>query len=156
MKQSRLLLENGAEVFGCGGFGLWGCSPHAPGNIGCCIPHGALLSRKASRVCKGCSWIWGPAPPPCPRVNAGRLIPNDALSGIKKVQKTLKNSVECLGSWRRGFWMWGLWFVGLLAPRPRQHGMLHPTWCSFEQKGFAGLQGVQLDMGACAAPMPPA
>ena len=50
--------------------------------------------------------------------------------------------------------MWGLWFVGLLAPRPRQHGMLHPTWCSFEQKGFAGLQGVQLDMGACAAPMP--
>ena len=22
--------------------------------------------------------------------------------------------------------MWGLWFVGLLAPRPRQHGMLHP------------------------------
>ena len=22
--------------------------------------------------------------------------------------------------------MWGLCFVGLLAPRPRQHGMLHP------------------------------
>ena len=22
--------------------------------------------------------------------------------------------------------MWGLRFVGLLAPRPRQHGMLHP------------------------------
>ena len=22
--------------------------------------------------------------------------------------------------------MWGIYFVGLLAPRPRQHGMLHP------------------------------
>ena len=83
MKQPRFLLENGAEVFRCGSFGLWGCSPHAPGNIGCCIPHGALLSRKVSRVCKGCSWIWGLTSPPCPRVNAGRLIPKDAPSGIK-------------------------------------------------------------------------
>ena len=89
MKQSRLRLENDAEVFECGGFILWGCSPHAPGNMGCCIP-------------------------------------SDALPGIKKVQKKLKNSLKCLGNWCRGFWMWSLCFVGLLAPRPRQHGMLHP------------------------------
>ena len=62
--------------------------------------------------------IWGLASPPCPRVNAGRLIPNCALTGIKKVQKTLKNSLEYLGNWRRGFWMWGFCFVELLAPRP--------------------------------------
>ena len=43
MKQSRLRLENDAEVFECGGFILWGCSPHAPGNMGCCIPSDALL-----------------------------------------------------------------------------------------------------------------
>ena len=46
MKQSRFLLENSAEIFGCGGFDLWGCSPHARGNMGCCIPNCASRRRK--------------------------------------------------------------------------------------------------------------
>ena len=46
MKQSRLRLENGTEVFECRGFDLWGCSPHAPGNMGCCIPNCASRRRK--------------------------------------------------------------------------------------------------------------
>ena len=99
--------------------------------------------------------IWGLTPPHAPRVNAGRLIPNNARPGIKQVQKTLKNSVECLGSWRRGFWMWGLCFVGLLAPRPRQHGMLHPKGCSFKHKDFAGLQGVWFGHGGLRRPHAP-
>ena len=51
--------------------------------------------------------------------------------------------------------MWGLWFVGLLAPRPRQHRMLHPKGCSFEHKGFAGLQGVQFGYGGPRRPHAP-
>ena len=66
MKQPRFLLENGVKIFECGGFGLWGCSPHAPGNIGCCIPKDALLSRKASRVCKGRSSDMGACAAPMP------------------------------------------------------------------------------------------
>ena len=46
MKQNRFLLENSAEIFGCGSFNLWGCSPHAPGNMGCCIPNCASRRRK--------------------------------------------------------------------------------------------------------------
>ena len=30
--------------------------------------------------------------------------------------------------------MWGGCFVGLLAPRPRQHGMLHPKLCLTAQE----------------------
>ena len=66
MKQSRFLLENGVKIFGCGGFGLWGCSPHAPGNMGCCILKDALLSRKASWVCKGCGSDMGACAAPMP------------------------------------------------------------------------------------------
>ena len=49
--------------------------------------------------------IWGLAPPPCPHVNAGRLIPNNALACVEM----------------RVFILWGC------SPHaPRQHGMLHP------------------------------
>ena len=46
IKSAEMILENSAEVFGCGGFVLWGYSPHAPGNMGCCIPNCALRRRK--------------------------------------------------------------------------------------------------------------
>ena len=46
MKQSRLRLENDAEMLSCGSFDLWDCSPHAPGNMGCCIPNCASRRRK--------------------------------------------------------------------------------------------------------------
>ena len=98
MKQSRLRLENDARMLSYGVFALWGCSPHAPGNMGCCIP-------------------------------------SDALAGIEKVQKTLKNCLESLGTRRRDFAMWGL----MPPPRPGS-GRATPTvrfaqcQCNYEKK----------------------
>ena len=46
MKQSRLRLENDARILSYGVFALWGCSPHALGNMGCCIPNCTLRRRK--------------------------------------------------------------------------------------------------------------
>ena len=104
MKQSRFLLENGAEVFGCGGLCFVGLLAPRSRQHGMLHPTWCSFEQKGFAGLQG---VWfgygGLAPPPCPRVNAGCLIPNDALSGIKKVQKTLKNSVECLGSWRKDF-----------------------------------------------------
>ena len=44
--------------------------------------HRALRAGLA-HIRKGGGCIWGLASPPCPHVNAGRLIPNCALTGIK-------------------------------------------------------------------------
>ena len=69
----------------------------------------------------------GLAPPPHPHVNAGRLIPNDALMGIKSSGNCfmkqnrflLENSAEIFGC--EGFGLWGC------SPfRPRQQWMLYP------------------------------
>ena len=128
-------------------FSAPGFLPHSRANAKPLTSKDTLLSRKTSRVCKGCSWIWGPAPPPCPRVNAGRLIPNGALTGIKSAEIFYETAPIPFRKRRRGFWMWGLWFVGLLAPRPRQHGMLQPKGCPFGHKGFAGLQGIRFGYG---------
>ena len=45
--------------------------------------------------------------------------------------------------------------VGLLAPRPRQHRMLHPKRCPSGHKTCAPSQRIPPCVGACAAPAPP-
>ena len=45
--------------------------------------------------------------------------------------------------------------VGLLAPRPRQHRMLHPKRCPSGHKTCAPSQRIPPCAGACAAPAPP-
>ena len=57
MKQSRLRLENGAEIFECGNFDLWGCSPHKtkPPHSKTSAPVSqtfqAVFSKENGRVC---------------------------------------------------------------------------------------------------------
>ena len=60
MKQSRLRLENDARMLSCGGFDLWGCSPHAPGNMGCCIPSDALAGiNPAEMILENSAEVFG-------------------------------------------------------------------------------------------------
>ena len=77
-----MILENSVEVFECGGFVLWGCSPHAPGNIGCCIPSDALAGIKASHIRRGSLYMGAcvaPMPPCKHRAFNSKFCP----SGIK-------------------------------------------------------------------------
>ena len=63
-------------------------------------------------------WDIGLASPPCPHVNAGRLIPNDALAGIKQVQKTLKKQLEMFGKLAQRFLDVESLFCGAARPTP--------------------------------------
>ena len=48
-------------------FILWGCSPHAPGNMGCCIPSDALAGIKASHIREESLYMGACAAPMPPR-----------------------------------------------------------------------------------------
>ena len=102
---------------------MWGLMPPPRPGSGRATP--IVRSAQDLRTFVEGRCIWGLASLPCPHVNAGRLIPNSALTGIKKVQKTLKKQLRIFGKLAQRFWGVG-GGVGLLAPRPRQHGMLHP------------------------------
>ena len=88
---------------------MWGCSPHAPGNMGCCIP-------------------------------------SDALAGIEKVQKTLKNCLESLGNRRRDFCDVG----ANAAPTPRQwQSHSHCALRAMPMQLRKGKQALRLKMRCC-------
>ena len=73
-------------------------SPHAR-KINPCVPSQRMPPLAGAHVAQKLllhTHLRGLTPPPPPHVNAGRLIPNDALAGINSVEMILESSLRML------------------------------------------------------------
>ena len=118
VKKQRGMFGKLAQRFlDVGGFVLWGCSPHAPGNMGCCIPSDALAGIKASHIRKDSSYM-GACAAPMPSRKRRAFNPKFCPCGHKTGAENAEKQLEMFGKLAQRFLNVGVLFCGAARPTP--------------------------------------